>query len=516
MKQQMITYGNSTLDRNEREANYLVAKVMRITFYIFTLIFIANLTGFFVVDKSIMLIAYLAGSFFVLLPTVFVSILKNEGRWVKYLNVTCASIMLFILVLTLTYHTYVFFVFAIAISSLYFSKKLSRYAMILSVALVSLAQFISFKLQTLPDDNQTTLYRLIVYGIIPRGLVLIALSTIFTILCKRTTDMLGSLMDADEQARVLKHLEQMKEKSSEVSGSLSSMVSELTSIAGSSSEANQNIAQETGEILQRTSQNASNVLSANEQMQFISNQVINMKNMSNEITELAKQVQEATMINEKTMDQAAESMSRIHESSLTCKELIQKLGQESEEIIGIVKVISGISSKTNILALNASIEAARAGEQGKGFTVVAKEIQQLAEQTNSAVESIGNIIRGVVESTGEAVRAIEDSAKLTTSGLKDIHVAKDHSNTITEANKKMTEKIEFMDHISGRLRENGIKIKNQLNDINENIQSNLSGVEQMTAATEENSASIENISEMIQQIEEITYELNDIITYGKV
>ena len=73
-----------------------------------------------------------------------------------------------------------------------------------------------------------------------------------------------------------------------------------------------------------------------------------------------------------------------------------------------------------------------------------------------------------------------------------------------------------MDHISGRLRENGIKIKNQLNDINENIQSNLSGVEQMTAATEENSASIENISEMIQQIEEITYELNDIITYGKV
>ena len=166
-----------------------------------------------------------------------------------------------------------------------------------------------------------------------------------------------------------------------------------------------------------------------------------MKNMSNEITELAKQVQEATMINEKTMDQAAESMSRIHESSLTCKELIQKLGQESEEIIGIVKVISGISSKTNILALNASIEAARAGEQGKGFTVVAKEIQQLAEQTNSAVESIGNIIRGVVESTGEAVRAIEDSAKLTTSGLKDIHVAKDHSNTITEANKKMTEKI---------------------------------------------------------------------------
>ena len=67
------------LKENERQANKLVAKVMRITFIIFTLIYVLDLVGVFTVEKGIMTIAYVGGSALLLLPTLLVNILKQEG-----------------------------------------------------------------------------------------------------------------------------------------------------------------------------------------------------------------------------------------------------------------------------------------------------------------------------------------------------------------------------------------------------------------------------------------------------
>ena len=68
-----------------------------------------------------------------------------------------------------------------------------------------------------------------------------------------------------------------------------------------------------------------------------------------------------------------------------------------DEINALTEEILSISSKTNLLALNASIEAARAGEAGKGFTVVANEIRELADNSRQAVDKIRKVTEGVVE-----------------------------------------------------------------------------------------------------------------------
>ena len=94
----------SILGKNEKEANLLVAKVMRITFLIFTLIYILNVVGIFVVPGTIMTIAYIGGSVLLLLPTLLVNILKKEDLWIKYLNVVCASVFVTLLSITLTFH----------------------------------------------------------------------------------------------------------------------------------------------------------------------------------------------------------------------------------------------------------------------------------------------------------------------------------------------------------------------------------------------------------------------------
>ena len=85
---------------------------------------------------------------------------------------------------------------------------------------------------------------------------------------------------------------------------------------------------------------------------------------------------------------------------------VGKLGDSSEEIATVIKLINGIAEQTNLLALNATIEAARAGEAGKGFAVVASEVKELAQETARATEDISKRVEAIQADTAGAVDAI--------------------------------------------------------------------------------------------------------------
>ena len=88
-----------------------------------------------------------------------------------------------------------------------------------------------------------------------------------------------------------------------------------------------------------------------------------------------------------------EKIEQLNEEIKLSRENVEHMKEVSEAIAGFAKVISGIANKTNILSLNASIEAARAGEHGRGFSVVAQEVQSLANQTkNSSAEITAKIV----------------------------------------------------------------------------------------------------------------------------
>ena len=499
------------LKKNEKEANVIVAKVMRVTFVIFTLIYILNVVGIFVVEQNIMTIAYVGGSMTLLLPTLIVNLLKKEGSFIKYINIICASIFVTLLSITLTFHVVAIYVYPIAIASLYFSKKLNIVATALTVTGVSVGQILAFELQTLQDDNFTELYGVIIFGVMPRALIVIAVAAIFTMLCGRTASMLSNLMGAEEQKEMLERMTKMKDNAAKSSKSLLDMVTELAEIAQNSLRANQRIAKESETLLTGSMDNATAVENAELRISDISEELEGLSTMNHKTAILTDQIGENTRENQNRMDEATANMEQIHASTNECKLIVSSLGEQSKEIIGIVQTITSISNRTNILALNASIEAARAGEHGKGFAVVAEEIQKLAEQTKTAVESIGAIVHEVVDNTESAVIAMEQNAILTQNGMSSIQKANESSTLITSSNEELATQIHAIDETAEIIKEKSGEVSDSMRLIRDNTQQNCNAVEHVNAATQENSAGTESLADIAEVIKGLSEQLNQMV-----
>ncbi len=97
---------------------------------------------------------------------------------------------------------------------------------------------------------------------------------------------------------------------------------------------------------------------------------------------------------------------------------IKRLGESSQEIDEIVDLISDITEQTNVLALNAAIQAVSAGEAGRGFSVVAEEVQLLAERSAEATKQISSLVKTIQNDTQDAVTAMEKSTQGVVEGAK--------------------------------------------------------------------------------------------------
>ncbi len=132
---------------------------------------------------------------------------------------------------------------------------------------------------------------------------------------------------------------------------------------------------------------------------------------------LAQENAQQTRIGRTSMQEASSSLEHIAAALNSTATVINTLGQRSQEIGGIVGVITSIAEQTNLLALNAAIEAARAGEQGRGFAVVADEVRNLASRTREATDEISGMIQSIQKETGNAISTMEHGNVLMQEGL---------------------------------------------------------------------------------------------------
>ena len=139
-------------------------------------------------------------------------------------------------------------------------------------------------------------------------------------------------------------------------------------------------------------------------------------------------------------------MNEIREQIQETSKRIKRLGESSQEIGEIVELISDITEQTNVLALNAAIQAASAGDAGRGFSVVAEEVQRLADRSAEAAKQIGALNRAIQGDTQDAIVAMEKSTQGVVEGTRLSDAAGTTLAEIGRVSRQLTELIERIAH----------------------------------------------------------------------
>lgn len=164
------------------------------------------------------------------------------------------------------------------------------------------------------------------------------------------------------------------------------------------------------------------------------------------ISEMAKQAESAVERANQTVANGDAAMNRTAMGILNLKETIgettkkvQELGDASQNISKVVKLIAKFAAQTNLLALKASIEAARAGEEGRGFAVLAEEVRQLAQQSGQATSEIESIVNSIQKETEDLLTSIATSNQQVSVGTQLMEETRQSLQQITAVSSEIDE-----------------------------------------------------------------------------
>jgi twitching motility protein PilJ len=222
-------------------------------------------------------------------------------------------------------------------------------------------------------------------------------------------------------------------------------------------------------------------------------QINEVSSRASESVTVARQSKEASEAGQKAVSNAIDGMNGIRDQIQDTSKRIKRLGESSQEIGEIVELISDITEQTNVLALNAAIQAASAGEAGRGFTIVAEEVQRLAERSGEATKQISALIKTIQTDTQDAVSAMERSTAGVVEGTKLSDDAGKALGEIGTVSSQLANLIEDFSAVTSRQ-------ASSAGTVAQSIQRILLVTEQTSEGTQQTAGSIRQLAELAQEL----------------
>lgn len=225
--------------------------------------------------------------------------------------------------------------------------------------------------------------------------------------------------------------------------------------------------------------------------------------MASRINDVSTQAQESSQVARQSLTAAGSGlqavqnaiggMNSIRDQIQETSKRIKRLGESSQEIGEITELISDITEQTNVLALNAAIQAASAGEAGRGFSVVAEEVQRLAERSADATRQISALVKAIQTDTQDAVAAMERSTQGVVEGAKLSDSAGTALSEIDRVSRRLADLIE-------QISNSAISEAASANVLAGNIQHIFAVTEQTGEGTRSTAQQVRELSKMAEEL----------------
>ena len=285
-----------------------------------------------------------------------------------------------------------------------------------------------------------------------------------------------------------------------IADSVNYTVEELRSLIMSVQGAAERVTQ-TSATVDRTTQAL--LAASDAQLQDIRQAGRSVLEMAGRITDVSAQAQESALVARQSL-QAAESglqavqstiggMNTIRDQIQETSKRIKRLGESSQEIGEITDLISDITEQTNVLALNAAIQAASAGEAGRGFSVVAEEVQRLAERSADATRQIAALVKMIQTDAQNAMGAMERSAQGVVAGAQLTDNAGEALTEIDRVSRQVAQQIVQISGAASREAE-------LASGVAQNIQIIFAGTEKTADGTRVTASQVRELSQTAQEL----------------
>ena len=210
-----------------------------------------------------------------------------------------------------------------------------------------------------------------------------------------------------------------------IADSVNYTISELRKLVTGITNVSSKVARATGaaevvakEQLIASQKQSDEIRNAGQSVELITKSIQEVDASAAQSLQVAKKTLAATEEGARAVQNTVAGMDEIRGQIQETSKRIKRLGESSQEIGEIVNLIADITEQTNVLALNAAIQAASAGDAGRGFSVVAAEVQRLAERSAEATKQISTLVQAIQGDTQNAIAAMETSTNGVVNGAK--------------------------------------------------------------------------------------------------
>jgi twitching motility protein PilJ len=280
------------------------------------------------------------------------------------------------------------------------------------------------------------------------------------------------------------------------------LVGRINSTVGQVTEASTSAEETSNRLLAASDEQSREIRSTGDAVLTMARQIGDVSGSAAESAAVARQSLAAAEDGQRAVQNSISGMNEIRDQIQETSKRIKRLGESSQEIGEIIELISDITEQTNVLALNAAIQAASAGEAGRGFSVVAEEVQRLAERSGEATKQIGALVRTIQTDTQDAVSAMEKSTEGVVEGAKLSDTAGQSLSNIGRISRQLAELIESIS------RDTSVQAQS--------ANGMASSMEHMLTVNEQTSEGTRQTAASIQQLAALALELKSSVARFKV